>query len=174
MEWTGPNKKKLRKALIKIYNTPKKLAKFISDEFDLNLNVISSESNLDDRAYDLIEEGCADGDWIHRLYETLCEINPDHPAIDALQHELQGDPPIGTSSKLIEDDWKPLFANLHIHDFAYVQIAFFRAFKTVYGYSFREIRPDHPPLNEPVQIKKLLEDYDKPELVVWVYRTCHR
>jgi|GEM_PF-1745893 len=88
MEWTGSDKKKLREALIAIYNTPIKLAKFASDELDRNLNEISTESGLDDRAFELIEEASSGG-WIGELYEKFCKVNLHHPRIVQLDKDLQ-------------------------------------------------------------------------------------
>jgi hypothetical protein len=87
MDWTGPNKKKLRKALIDIYNSPKKLAKFVNDEFDVRLDTITNDSNIDDRCYDLIEEADSQG-WIDKLYENFCEINKDNLRTRELLKEL--------------------------------------------------------------------------------------
>ena len=87
MDWTGPNKKKLRKALIDIYNSPKKLAKFVNDEFDVRLDTITNDSNIDDRCYDLIEEADSQR-WIDKLYENFCEINKDNLRTRELIKEL--------------------------------------------------------------------------------------
>lgn len=169
MDWTGPNKKKLRKALMTVYSSPKSLARFVSDELDLNLNVISSESNLDDRAFDLIERCCEIGDAIDLLYQQLCKIHPDHPAIARLQAELQCTPLVEKPNHLAQlpqGDWIELFANFRPGDVPYVAIAFQRAFKAIHT-DFWEVCPDHPPLNDLRLIRTLLEDkYGKPELAV--------
>jgi hypothetical protein len=88
MDWNGTNKQYLRQALLSIYSSPVKLARFVSDEFNRNLNEISTESSLEDRAFELLEEA-ASGGWINELYSRFCECNQKHERVAQLLEELQ-------------------------------------------------------------------------------------
>ncbi len=67
-------------------------------------------------------------------------------------------------NSLKEEDWKNLFEILSPDDFAYLQIAFFRAFKAAYNMEFLTIRPDSPQMNNLDDIQNLLTQYNKPTL----------
>ncbi|MEO0759719.1 MAG: effector-associated domain EAD1-containing protein [Cyanobacteria bacterium J06648_16] len=94
ISWTGKNKQYLRQALIDIYTSPKKLEMFVSDELNFNLNSISTETGLEERTYDLVEDAASKG-YIQKLYSCLCRQNQQNPRLVQLQEEL-GD----TSSEL--------------------------------------------------------------------------
>ena len=61
---------------------------FVSDSFDRNLDEISTESGMQELAFDLVDEADSGG-WIETLYQQLCALNPDHPRVFQLQEELQ-------------------------------------------------------------------------------------
>jgi len=88
MEWNGLNKRKLRKALITIYNSSIKLDKFVSDELDRVLSEISTESSLDDRAFELLEEAVSGG-WLDDLYQKFCTVNQSNCQIVKLHEDLK-------------------------------------------------------------------------------------
>lgn len=88
IDWTGKNKQYLRESLLAIYSSPVKLARFVSDELNQNLNEISTESSLEDRAFELVGEAQSGG-WIDDLYFCLCEQNPNHARIIQLREKLQ-------------------------------------------------------------------------------------
>jgi hypothetical protein len=85
--------------------------------------------------------------------------------LDELEKE-NGDVLIRRPSHLKEGDWEMLFEHFLPYDFADIQRAFLRGIRQAFGHDFQQVRPDHPPLNEPAQIQKLLAAYDNPELAV--------
>ena len=62
LELTGPQKKKLREALIVAFPTWNELSRFTSDELDLNLAEITGDSQgLETNAFDLVTWAAARG-----------------------------------------------------------------------------------------------------------------
>ena len=88
MNWTGPQKRKLRAALLQIHGWRglKSLERFASDNFERSLYDVSGD-NPEDWAAALIDKAQAEG-WIEELYQTLCKSNLSHEAVRNLQSEL--------------------------------------------------------------------------------------
>lgn len=103
IDWTGKNKQYLRQALLAIYSSPVRLARFVSDELNQNLNEISTESSLEDRAFELVEEAQSGG-WIDNLYCCLCNQNSNHSRIIQLREELQDSSALAISGALRNPD----------------------------------------------------------------------
>lgn len=162
IDWSDKSKRKaFRLTLQRVYPSEADLKLFVDEELNENLAVIAANANLQATAHGLVA-------WAHtknrldEVFQAFCDENPNDPAIV----ELQQRPLIERPSNLGEEEWETLFAQFLPYDFADIQRAFLRGFQCVFKAAFLQIRPDHPSLNEPVQIQTLLSNYDQPELAV--------
>lgn len=89
MEWSNPNKGKLRKVLLVVYPTIRELKRFVGDHFDIEFTDIG-ESSPENWAYDILEKAAAEG-WIDQFYQTFCSNHPIDSRIAQLRADL-GDP----------------------------------------------------------------------------------
>lgn len=100
INWTGPNRGKLRRTLLTFYPDVRRLKRFVSDRFDHTLTDLS-ETTPEDWAEDLIEKARSEG-WINQLYQEFWSAHPDDFRVIDLRSELM-DPaleaPIGDSSQ---------------------------------------------------------------------------
>ncbi|MEM8640963.1 MAG: effector-associated domain EAD1-containing protein [Cyanobacteria bacterium P01_G01_bin.54] len=86
IQWTGPKRAKLRKAILKIYRNIKELRRFIEDQFedaDEILDRIGGD-NLETWAADLLQDAAAK-EWIDELYTIFCATHPQHSTIQQLK-----------------------------------------------------------------------------------------
>lgn len=84
LELTGPQKKKLREALIEAFPSWAAFSKFTSDELDLNLAEITGDSQgIDTNAYDLISWASGRG-HLAMLITAARNVRPDNARIQAI------------------------------------------------------------------------------------------
>ncbi len=165
IDWNGKKRKRFRLALQSAYTDYDSLAMFVDERLDDDLRDIAEEAELSKVTFKLLKWARSpNGPGLDELLRIFCAANP--RIKDSVIAELKRQPLIPSSVKLSEEDWESLFAMLGSDDSAYVQIAFRQAFKTVYERSFREIRPDCPPMNDLEDIQDLLTKYDNPTLAV--------
>jgi hypothetical protein len=174
IRWTGPNKGKLRKALLEFYTSERSLKRFVSDNFECSLTDIGGDS-LEDWAEELIDKAVAEG-WIKDLYEKLCLGRQNHEQIIQMQLAL-GEPALTSASlqqrslvqqlpKLSEADWELLFEQFSLDDFSDLQRAFIRGIQQTFKLSFQEMHlGESLPMN-PRQIRELLARRDRPDQAV--------
>lgn len=166
VNWTG-NKKKLRKVLKLVYPNPTKLAIFFSDEFNRNLNdITSSDDDLDARAYKLIESADAEG-WLDELYEKFIAENLDHPNVKKFCSELEDDSlfPNPDNCDISNEDWERIFSAFTQleSDMSSLKIAVHEAFLEHFKKSFSQVSPATP-LDSIADIRNLLSRYDDRNL----------
>lgn len=94
INWTGPNRGKLRRVLLDLYPDIRRLKRFVSDRFDCALTDLS-ETTPEDWAEDLIEKARSEG-WIDKLYREFWLAHPDNLLVVTLRSELK-DPGLKTS-----------------------------------------------------------------------------
>lgn len=163
INWNGEKRNFFRLALQNAYTDYDLLEIFVSEKLDAKLPEIAEEAELPKVTFKLLKWVSSDrGPGLDELLKIFCEANP--RIKDSVLAELKRQPLIPHSANLSEENWESLFAMLGSDDSAYVQIAFLQAFKAVYERSFREMRPDYPPMNNLDDIQDLLTKYDNPTL----------
>jgi vWA-MoxR associated protein C-terminal domain/Effector-associated domain 1 len=94
IKWTGPNKGKLRRALLEVYPNENKLRRFVCDYFNFELTGVGGNTP-EDWAESLLDKA-SEEDWIRELYDYFCSKNLSNLIILTLQSELK-DPILDTS-----------------------------------------------------------------------------
>ncbi|NJK52729.1 MAG: hypothetical protein HC936_07680 [Leptolyngbyaceae cyanobacterium SU_3_3] len=155
--WDGSKSKVFRLALQSVYREYADLELFLSEELDVDIANISEKTTMDQVVFKLLQK-CDK----NQVLEAFQRNQPNHPVIAKLQQQ----PLVNRKPYLLEVDWVSLFTNFRPDDSPYIHIAYRDAFKAVHNRSFEEIRPDHPPLNDPIRVQELLATYNCPILTV--------
>lgn len=76
IKWTGPNRGKLREALLNFYRSNQALLRFVSDRFEYSLDDLPDTvgTNRSDWAAELLDKAAAEG-WIEELYQIVCSTH---------------------------------------------------------------------------------------------------
>jgi len=156
IDWEDSSKRKaFREALQQVYSSAAELRLFVDEELGENLEVVASGDNLKVISYNLIV-------WafpirINELYTAFKNENPNHSVIQKIEQQSL----IPQSSNLSQADWNDLFGQFLPDDVADAQRAFFHSYQSVFGNSFRDVRPEYPSLTTLEQIRELLELNDR-------------
>jgi hypothetical protein len=156
IDWTDSKKRKaFREALQYVYTDISELTMFVDEELNKKLSDIAGRSSLKDTAYELINWAISKG-RINDLYQAFKDENPDHIFNQSIDRKSL----IPQTSNLTQADWVILFEQFFPDDLADLQRAALKAYEATFGVSFRQVRPDYPPLATCSQIQELLELYD--------------
>jgi hypothetical protein len=155
IDWTSKKRKAFREALQYVYTDISELAMFVDEELNEKLAQIAGGSNLKDTAYKLIDWATSK-DRINDLYQAFKDENPNHVFNQSIDRESL----IPQTSNLTQSDWVILFEQFVPDDLADLQRAALKAYEATFGVSFRQVRPEYPPLTTCSQIQELLELYD--------------
>ncbi len=163
------NTTKLREAFISVFRTPVKLKIFVKDSFQKNLAEISTGSDLEELAYELIDYYESEG-LLYELYQKFYNYknNRDNPRVAELKSYFCLDDSFFTSTANLEQaELEKLFSILSSGDDCLLdaQRAFLQSFRRVKG-NFQDYRPDCQKPNNFQEIIKFLKDYYSAELVV--------
>ncbi|MEL7039378.1 MAG: effector-associated domain EAD1-containing protein [Cyanobacteria bacterium J06592_8] len=163
------NTTKLREAFISVFRTPVKLKMFVKDSFQKNLAEISTGSDLEELAYELIDYYESEG-LLYELYQKFYNYknNRDIPCVAELQSDFcLSNSSIFATASPGQAELEKLFSILSSGDDYSLEVkrAFFQAFARVIG-DFKEYRPDCKEPNSFQEISDFLELYYSSELIV--------